>query len=79
MSIFPVCGFRYIVLLILNPSPNRNLTSKAHSWSVNFLVNICLMYYIYVKWQCKDITFILSGNADFIKRGGSKNFKKVYH
>ena len=49
MSILPVCGFRYLVLLILNPSPNRNLTSQGHLSSVNSLVNICLRYYIYVK------------------------------
>lgn len=26
---------------------------------------MCLIYYIHVKWQCKNITFILSGKADF--------------
>ena len=55
MSILSIHGFRYIVLLILNPSPNRNLTSQGHLLSVNSLVNICLIYYIYVKWQCKGI------------------------
>lgn len=68
MSILSIRGFRYIVLLILNPRPNRNLTSQGHLLSVNSLVNICLIHYIYVKWQCKGIN-ISSSNADFIKRG----------
>lgn len=80
MSTLFANGFSCMVLLILNSSPNRNLISKAHSWSVNFLVIVCLMYYIHVKWQCKNITFMLSGNADFIKRRGSKNKNnKVFH
>lgn len=74
MSILPVCGFRYLVLLILNPSPNRNLTSQGHLSSVNSLVNICLIYYIYVK----VLTFISSSNVDFIKRGFLKNVSLIY-